>query len=85
MQGWHRHTTVGGFFESVACVAEGDEDVLYTIVRRTINGAQVRYVERLHSRLMPAEADAFFVDSGLTYSGVPVTVLSGLGHLEGQK
>ena len=28
--------------------------------------------------------DAFFVDSGLTYSGVPADTISGLGHLEGK-
>lgn len=84
VQGWHRHSTKGGQFESVCTVTEGDEDVLYTIVQRTINGAQVRYVERLHTRMMATEADAFFVDSGLTYEGAPATVFSNLGHLEGE-
>lgn len=85
VQGWHRHTTAGGKFESVCCVAEGDEDVLYAIVRRTINGSQVRYVERLHTRLMPDQADAFFVDAGLSYIGAPAKVFSNLGHLEGER
>lgn len=84
VQGWHRHSTKGGRFESVCAVAEGDEDAVYAIVQRTINGASVRYVERLHSRRMPTQADAFFVDSGLTYSGTPTAVFSNLGHLEGE-
>ena len=31
-----------------------------------------------------AQADAFYVDCGLTYSGAAATTISGLGHLEGQ-
>jgi hypothetical protein len=81
--GWHAHDT-DGTFESVCVVAEGNEDVLYVVVRRTIGGTQLRYVERLHSRFFTAQKDAFFVDSGLTYDGTPVTSLSGLGHLEGK-
>jgi len=81
--GWHAHDT-DGQFESVCVVAEGNEDVLYAVVRRTIGGTQLRYIERLHSRMFTAQEDAFFVDSGLTYRGTPVTTLSGLGHLEGK-
>ena len=81
--GWHQHTTDGAF-ESVAVVSEGSEEVLYAVVRRTVNGRAVRYVERLQTRVLVDQADAFFVDSGLQYSGAPVTTLSGLWHLEGK-
>lgn len=80
---WHQHDT-DGFFESVAVVAEGREDALYVVVRRTINGATKRYVERFASRKFDTQADAFFVDCGLTYSGSPATVITGLSHLEGK-
>jgi hypothetical protein len=80
---WHQHDTDGSF-ESCAVVAEGNEDALYVVVRRTINGATKRYVERLASRQFATLADAFFVDCGLTYSGAPATNISGLGHLEGK-
>jgi hypothetical protein len=80
---WHQHDT-DGVFESCTTVAEGGEDVLYVIVRRTINGSSVRYVERLHSRQFVDQADAFFVDCGATYSGVPADVITGLSHLEGK-
>lgn len=80
---WHWHDT-DGVFESCTVVAEGQEDVLYCVVRRTINGQSKRYVERLHTRQFTAQADAFFVDCGLTYSGAPATTISGLGHLEGK-
>lgn len=65
---WHQHDT-DGVFESCAVVAEGSEDVLYVVVRRTIGGLQKRYVERLASRSFASLKDAFFVDSGLTYNG----------------
>jgi hypothetical protein len=80
---WHQHDT-DGVFESCTVVAEGSEDVLYCIVRRTIGGNSVRYVERMASRQFTDQADAFFVDCGLTYSGAPATTISGLDHLEGK-
>lgn len=81
--GWHQHTTDGAF-ESICVIAEGLEDVLYTTVRRNVNGRTVRYVERLDARYFAQQADAFFVDSGLTYDGAPVATFSNLWHLEGK-
>lgn len=66
--GWHWHDT-DGFVESIACVPEGQEDALYMVVRRTINGVQKRYIERMASRQITSIEDAFFVDCGLTYDG----------------
>lgn len=83
--GWHRHDTFGGQFESCAVVTEGEEDMLYVIVRRFINGGNRRYVERLHTRQFELLRNAFFVDCGDTYDGPPATVISGLSHLEGQQ
>lgn len=80
---WHQHTTDGDF-ESVCVVSEGLEDVLYALVRRDINGRQVRYIERLQTRLFADQEDAFFVDCGLTYDGAATATLSGLWHLEGE-
>ncbi len=81
--GWHAHDT-DGTFESVCVVAEANEDVLYAVVRRTIGGTALRYIERLHTRMFTEQKDAFYVDSGLTYDGTPVTTLSGLSHLNGK-
>jgi hypothetical protein len=81
--GWHAHDT-DGQFESVCVVPENNEDVLYAVVRRTIGANQLRYIERLHTRMLVDLEDAFFVDSGLTYSGAPATTISGLTHLEGK-
>jgi hypothetical protein len=54
-------------------VAEGDEDRVYVIVKRTINGSTKRYVERLASRQVDALDDCIFVDSALTYNGTNIT------------
>jgi hypothetical protein len=66
--GWSRHDT-DGTFESVCTIAEGEEDATYFVVNRTIGGATKRYVERLNTRVFTEVADAFFVDSGLSYDG----------------
>ena len=82
--GWHRHT-VGGFVESVASIPhwDGDQDVLFMIIRRTIDGVTKRYVEYMEKYYDNDES--FYVDSGLTYTGTPVSSLSGLTHLEGEE
>jgi hypothetical protein len=69
---WHQHETDGDF-ETCAAVAEGAEDRLYVIVKRTIGGNTKRYVERFASRQVGELKDCFFVDSGLTYNGTNTT------------
>ena len=95
---WHHHDTapcVDGSgnsypstFESVCSISEGQEDVVYCIVRRFLNGAWTRTVERMQSRILGAgDSDitaAWFVDCGLQYSGPPATTVTGLTHLVGQ-
>jgi hypothetical protein len=66
--GWARHDT-DGYFERLCVVPEGDQDTVYFVVRRTINGSTKRYIERLAPRLFDDQRDAFFVDSGLTFDG----------------
>lgn len=86
--------TFGGSFsggaaqiESVASIPhwDGDEDVVFAIVKRTINGATKRYIEYFSKpwRESFAAADQIFMDSALTYSGAGSSI-SGLDHLEGQ-
>lgn len=85
---WHQHSTAGGSFESVTTVTEGEEDAVYVIVSRSINGQNRRYVERMASRhvRLASAADGFFVDAGVRYDGPPInSVSSGLAHLEGQE
>ena len=89
---WSRHILAGtnAVVKSMASIPSQDEseDQLYLLVSRTIDGATVQYVEFMEHQFSQARgdvpADAFYVDSGLTYDGSPVTVLSGLDHLEGE-
>jgi hypothetical protein len=69
---WHQHDT-DGVFESCTVVAEGNEDSLYVIVQRTINGNSVRYVERMATRQVNLLKDCFFVDAGSTFNGTNST------------
>lgn len=76
MVAWHRHET-DGFIESVACIPEGSDDVVYLTVRRVIGGVTKRYIERMHTRQIPLidgtkqrdVSQAYFVDCGLSYQG----------------
>lgn len=83
VKAWHHHDT-SGVFEAVCATPEGNEDVLYAIVKRTINGRDVRYMERLRTRNFGTLPNAFFVDAGATYNGAPATTIDGLWHLVGQ-
>lgn len=82
--GWHVHETDGKIV-SCCVVTENNDDRLYVLVEREINGKTKRYVERMQNMLFDKKEDAFFVDSGLTGEfDKPVTIISGLDHLEGK-
>lgn len=69
--GWHRHDT-DGVIERVCVVPEGEEDAVYLVVAREINGSTARYIERMADRTITDLTDVrdlFFVDCGLTYDG----------------
>lgn len=74
---WHHHDSftkaAQSLIESACVVAEGNEDVLYCIIQRVINGAVVRYVERKRSRLFTEKQDQYFVDAGASYDN-PITI-----------
>ncbi|RLA69512.1 MAG: hypothetical protein DRG30_10115, partial [Epsilonproteobacteria bacterium] len=66
---WHRHEISGGFVENVTVIPDGNEDMVYLTVRRTINGLTKRYIERLTTRQISDIVDSRFMDSCLTYDG----------------
>lgn len=83
--GWSRIVT-DGLFESVAVIPNGEEDQVWVVVNRTINGSTVRYVEYFKPvEFGDDQEDAYFVDCGLTYDSTPVSTVTGLGHLEGEE
>lgn len=81
--GWHKHD-LSGEVESVAVIPHWDEDQdsTWLVVKRTIDGTPVRYIEYFEK--YKADDHAHFVDSGLVYDGSPATTISGLDHLEGE-
>ena len=72
---WHRHPPGGAeaAVESVCVLPSpsGGEDRLWVSVRRRVGGSVRRSIERMapHFRPETEPADAFHVDSGLTYDG----------------
>jgi len=94
---WHQHklggsfgATTHGIVESVISISGNsynrtDEDQLWVIVKRTINGTTRRYVEYFTPFQFDSSLTQFqFVDSALAYSGAATSTLTGLDHLEAQ-
>lgn len=72
---WSHHDTQGRFL-SVDSIIEGNENAVYFIVERFINGKYIQFIERMASRQMNADSTkgipadlskAWFVDCGLQY------------------
>lgn len=76
---WHRHKIGGSFrggpsrVESVASISGYNEDNLWMVVRRTIDGDERRYIERIVEDDEPEQEFSFYVDSGRMVD-VPVTI-----------
>lgn len=85
--GWHRHD-FGGVVESIAVLPSSDQlrDILWLVIKRTINGSDVRYIEKL-TQFWDFDMtidDAWYVDCALRYVGSPITRVYGFGHLVGR-
>lgn len=74
-----------GRFLSLCVVPEGDEDVLYAVVERSVAGQKKVFVERMHERQFKTLEDCVYLDCSGTYRGEPKSVISGLTWLEGQE
>lgn len=88
--GWHRHTTEG-VFETVSAIYGGSgPDEVWFIVKRTINGVVVRYIERMkpdHREAWDQEDKAswWYLDAAKKgVFAVDTSVIAGLSHLEGK-
>jgi len=78
--------TTDGFIEDVVVLpGTGAEDRVYYVVRRTISGSTVRYLEKwaldteCAGGVLNKQADSF-----ITYTGAATTTITGLSHLEGK-
>lgn len=78
---------VGGIVEDVFTLPSAEEDKVYYVVRRTINGFEKRYIERfsMESECLPQNAFNFMMDCSLAYSGASTSTITGLYHLEGKE
>ena len=85
MIAWHQHTFENGLVENVCVIpsSSAGEDDVYVVVKRTIDGAIKRYVERLTTRKIAEIEDIAILDSHLVYdgrnTGVRTMTLSGSG------
>lgn len=101
--GWSRHIIGGSFdggdavVESVATIPGTNgagqikdstaRDEIWVIVKRTIDGNTVRYVEvmeKVFSGDEDDQEDAYYFDSLVTYDSSATTTITGLSHLEGE-
>lgn len=73
-----------GSIESVCVVAEGDEDIVYVEVLRTVNGQTVRFIERMNERQYTDLKECVYVDCAGTYRGEAKKEITGLTWLEGE-
>ena len=80
---WHQHVTAGTF-ESVASIPDGDEDHVYVVVSRVLNGVKKKLIERMESFDFNGLENAYFVDCGGSYDGEPTTTVS-IPWLNGMK
>jgi len=70
---------------SIATIPELGTDATYLLMRRYIDDRWQHYIERLERPFdYGTDADAWFLDSALPYSGAATNIITGLSHLEGQ-
>ncbi len=80
--GW-TEMEMGGAVLDIACIPEGDESRVYLVIEREINGATVRYVERMAKSKWSDYTITAFVDCARLYQfDDPTTQVTGLQHLE---
>lgn len=85
--GWSRFQ-MDGFIEAVCVLPSQNDDNVYIVVRRTINGSTVRYLEKLTVSSETEDGDgSFLVDSSVRFStgGVATRTITGLQHLVGKQ
>lgn len=74
-----------GVIENVCVLPGQPENATYYIVRRTVNGSTVRYIEKLATWAQSQGAtDSRLSDSHVVYSGAATATITGLDHLEGE-
>jgi hypothetical protein len=81
---WVRLVTDGAFENVAVLPGQNGEDLVYFIVRRTVNGVTVRYLELLDVFFWTDAAATNILDSYVRQEGAAATTITGLGHLVGK-
>lgn len=75
-----------GEIEDCATLPGDIEDSVYYVIKRTINGSTVRYVEKWAKESeCRGGSVSKCADSHIVYQGAATTTITGLGHLEGEE
>lgn len=92
---WARMIFGGNFgganpvIESITSLPGDKQDYVYVIIKRTINGGTVRYIEKITEDFFPEgsvdEGDQWFLDGAIKQVTAGLTqTITGLNHLEGE-
>jgi len=75
-----------GEFESIAILPTGEDDDVYFVVKRTINGATKRYIEKFASTAeLEGGYESYLVDSAVLWEDTNgSSTVTGLSHLIGE-
>ena len=81
------YSTTGLGVNSVAIIPSTDEDEVWVVIARYIDGSIVHYLEQMQHRLdmVDDQDDMWFVDSGLSLEATDDGIVHGLDHLEGEE
>lgn len=82
------HVITDGCFEAITSTAQTNNDVVYTIVKRTINGVTKRYIEKFAIETdSDSQQDYIMTDCTKVYNSAdePISELTGLDYLEGKE
>lgn len=73
-----------GVIESVATIPKSTADQTYVVVKRVIDGSEVRYIEYIDELDWRVNNSPYYLDSGNSYLGAATDTISGLDHLEAE-
>lgn len=88
IKGWFTISTDGEIEDVCVLPAlSGDiDDQVYYVVKRTIDGSEVRFIEKWAQEADCVGGDlCMLADAFVTYTGSATTTITGLGHLEGEQ
>ena len=83
---WVRYIAggTGAQVEDVAVLPGADQDYVYLAVKRTVNSATVRYIEKLAKHSEARGGSTSKIADAHVFNAGPVTTFSGLSHLIGE-